>query len=303
MSKRQRRAFTLVELLVVIGIIALLISILLPSLNRAREAARNVQCLSNLRQIGTLTVLYNSEFKGAAVPWSAATAAAVGSTSAMRAPYWHDALAIKYLKYDFEVVGGKNLATAAKYFYCPTVLATTRVGTADSGYYRSYTINGYVSGLFDLTKGPPVNQKNGYGDLETDTSASPPGRRNILGDNPTVLTSTKVFSVRITSIKRSSEIALVMETATLNNFRTPNNFNGVVFRGWKAGANGKGDIDIIHNITGRATGSNAQSQVPLGMGSSNVLFVDGHASSMSWDRRKSGSSIPDVIADPTDTVD
>jgi prepilin-type N-terminal cleavage/methylation domain-containing protein len=59
----RRGAFTLVELLVVIGIIALLIAILLPSLARARESAKNAQCLSNLRQLGMVYQFYANDYK------------------------------------------------------------------------------------------------------------------------------------------------------------------------------------------------------------------------------------------------
>ncbi len=63
--RTKRNAFTLVELLVVIGIIALLISILLPSLNKARQQANLIKCQSNLHSMGQALTIYESTYKGA----------------------------------------------------------------------------------------------------------------------------------------------------------------------------------------------------------------------------------------------
>lgn len=66
--EKRRNAFTLVELLVVIGIIALLIALLLPSVSKARLQAAGTVCASNMRQVGTLLVEYSQAHRGQMYP-------------------------------------------------------------------------------------------------------------------------------------------------------------------------------------------------------------------------------------------
>ncbi len=119
------RAFTLVELLVVIGIIAVLISILLPVMGRARESAKNVKCLSNLRSIGQALAGYQSENRDS-LPWGFAwnrmtnTGASAASPSYL---YSWATLINRYLTKDSS--GGMypfaSATTFAQVFQCPSV--------------------------------------------------------------------------------------------------------------------------------------------------------------------------------------
>jgi prepilin-type processing-associated H-X9-DG protein len=86
MPNRFRRAFTLVELLVLVAIVAVLLALLLPSLKRAQEHARRAACLSNLSQIGRAIMMYVNDYKGR-FPREAFWTPQVGMENCVLAPY------------------------------------------------------------------------------------------------------------------------------------------------------------------------------------------------------------------------
>jgi len=113
-QRRTPPGFTLIELLVVVAIIAMLMSLLLPSLNRARKQARAVACLANLRQWGYIWHMYTEESKGKFNTGGSAGGDAANDWLVLLMPYYQDrgALTICPVATRPMVVAG-NFATRA----------------------------------------------------------------------------------------------------------------------------------------------------------------------------------------------
>lgn len=147
-TSRTGSAFTLVELLVVIGIIAVLISVLLPALNKARQQAQITACMANMKQLATAWVMYANDNRGT-LAFAECSPAATVTVNRPPTPVYQVAEPDGWV---IDVIGDPNSGTEAAvragalWKYAPAVGTYRCPASTDDDIFRSYSISSVMNG-------------------------------------------------------------------------------------------------------------------------------------------------------------
>ena len=138
---KKQRGFTLIELLVVIAIIGILASLLLPTLQRSRERARQIKCMTNLKQIYLATVEYGNDYDDYICPFVAHPQGGYTWVELLK-PYFMEGG--KYGHYE----NAKGEFYDYMIYFCPTRYVLRQAGShPGAGWRTNYTPNGNVMGV------------------------------------------------------------------------------------------------------------------------------------------------------------
>ena len=182
----RKRAFTLVELLVVIGIIAVLIGVLLPALNKARAQANNVKCQTQLREIGNAINLYVAENRGYLPPLQHKTAfmfppapdTDLGTPQGQdRNDYWYMFLLKYFSKVQYTDNPGKRLRDYKNtpLWGCPVVdKDKVDAGSSSEDFDSGYGYSPY--GRWTERTSRSANASSAWPHVTPPTATSPAGR-------------------------------------------------------------------------------------------------------------------------------
>ncbi len=281
LSRRNaHRAFTVLELIVVTAIIGGLIALLLPALMAAREAARNVQCLSNLRQIGMAMQLHHNATNCLPGAWISERDKSYGYGWAVALmPYLEQAALRKTIRCDLPVSASENdMARSADWqlMRCPSDISERSFELFAENSRRPELILAMAAGTSPPASSvselpirlPTANYLGVYGTAEADDAYPPPP-----GDGAIVIGR----PVRFVDLQRGQSNTLILGERTTA--RAPSTWLGVDFRGEDAACRLVGSAITAPNCSD-CDECEFASRHPDG---ANFVWADGHAGNLSND--------------------
>ena len=239
--KSEKAVFTLIELLVVIAIIAILASMLLPALNKARETGRKIACVNNQKQIGTGFLMYRNDFNDYLMPSCNNT---TSSPHLFTANYhWDFYIGKNYMQFPVNSSGRASKALGGwKIYICPNDTRGDLASSADH-IKRSYAVPEAMLG--DMTAGTGVKGR---------------GFKNFINYSKTILmgeadwTNSIFVSAACGQSSSTSSVRLTTATDVARPHLSSANFLFVDghagnTKTWKLGSYTYGAIQVSNNIT------------------------------------------------------